>query len=77
MTRIAIALNDDLGRELAQLAQEEQLSEEALVREAVERLVQSHYGPAIPRFARRLGPFVIQHTPLSPGPVRPAGLSRP
>ena len=62
MTRITIALTDDQGRELAQLAEEAQLSEEALVREAIERLVQFHQGPAIPRFARRLGPLGVSRT---------------
>ena len=60
MNRIAISLDDDLARELGQLAQEAQLSEEALVRETIESLVQSHHAPAPPRFARRLGPLVIQ-----------------
>jgi predicted transcriptional regulator len=58
MTKIAISLEDEVARELAQLAREAQLSEEALVREAIERLVQSHHAPAIPPFARRLGPLV-------------------
>jgi predicted transcriptional regulator len=60
MTKIAISLEDEVVRELAQLAREEQLSEDALVREAVERLVQSRHAPAVPRFARRVGPLVIQ-----------------
>jgi predicted transcriptional regulator len=59
MTKIAISLEDDVVRELARLAKEAQMSEEALAREAIERLVQSHRAPAIPPFARRLGPLVI------------------
>lgn len=62
MTKIVISLDDDGVRKLAQLAREAQLSEEALVRETIERLVQSHAAPAIPRFARRLGPLVTQVT---------------
>ena len=62
MTKIAISLDDEVARELAELAREAQLSEERLVREAVERLVQAHHGAAIPRFARRLGPLAIQGT---------------
>ena len=62
MTKIAISLDDEVARELAELAREAQLSEERLVREAVERLVQAQHGAAIPRFARRLGPLVIQGT---------------
>jgi predicted transcriptional regulator len=60
MTTIAISLDDRVVRELAQLAREAQLSEEALVREAIERLVQSRHAPAIPPFARRLGPLVSE-----------------
>lgn len=57
MTSIAISLDDDVARELAELARKAQLSEEALAREAVEQLVQSHHAPATPRYARRLGPL--------------------
>jgi predicted transcriptional regulator len=57
MTKIAVSLDDDVVRELAELAREAHLSEEALVREAIDRLVQSHHAPAIPRFARHLGPL--------------------
>jgi predicted transcriptional regulator len=63
MTKIAISLDDDVVRELAELARDAQLSEEALVREAIERLVKSRHAPAIPLFARRLGPHVIQGSP--------------
>jgi predicted transcriptional regulator len=59
MTKIAISLDDDVVRELAQLARETQTSEEALAGVAIERLVQSHRAPAVPPFARRLGPLVI------------------
>ena len=57
MTKIAISLDDEVARELAELARKAQLSEEALAREAVEQLVQSHHAPAVPRYARRLGPL--------------------
>ncbi len=59
MTRIAISLEDDVVRELAELAKEAQMSEEALAREAIERLLQARHAPAIPPFARRLGPLVV------------------
>ena len=60
MTKIAISLDDQVVRELAQLAREAQLSEAALVRQAIEQLVQARHAPAIPPFARRLGPLVSQ-----------------
>ena len=60
MTKIAISLDDEVVRVLAQLARDAQISEEALVREAIERLVQTRHAPAIPPFARRLGPLVSQ-----------------
>ena len=60
MTKIAISLDDEVARRLAELAREAQLSEEGLVRDAVEHLVQAQHDPAIPRFARRLGPLVIR-----------------
>ncbi len=60
MTKLAISLDDEVARELAELAREARLSEEALAREAVENLLQAHHGPAIPRYARRLGPLAIR-----------------
>ncbi len=63
MTKLAISLDDDVARELAELAREAHLSEEALAREAVENMLQAHHGPAVPRFARRLGPLVTKGTP--------------
>ena len=76
MTKLAISLDDDLARELAELAREAQLSEEELAREAVENLLQAHHGPAIPRFARRLGPLVTKARPASPEPIRPTAPAR-
>jgi predicted transcriptional regulator len=61
MAKVAISLDDEAVRELALLAREARTSKEALVRQAIERLVlQSHHAPAIPRYARRLGPLVIR-----------------
>ena len=59
MATIAISLDDEAVRELAFLAREARTSEEALVRQAIDQLVQSHHGPEIPRYARRLGPLAI------------------
>jgi hypothetical protein len=64
MTKIAISLSDEAARQLAQLAREAQLSEEALAREAIESLLLAHCGPPTPRFARRLGPLVTKGTAL-------------
>jgi predicted transcriptional regulator len=59
MAKIALSLDDDVVRELAQLAHEAQVSEEALAREAIERLLQARHAPPVPRFARRLGPLAL------------------
>lgn len=61
---ITISLSDDSKVELAQMARESHLTEDELVERAIRHLVQAHRGPAIPRFARRLGPIAILH----PGP---------
>jgi hypothetical protein len=57
MTRIAISLDDEEVRGLAHMAHEAGLTEEELLREAVDQLLLSRRTPAIPRFARRLGPL--------------------
>jgi len=57
MTRIAITLDDEEVRGLARMAQEAGMTEEELLREAVDQLLLSWRSPAIPRFARRLGPL--------------------
>jgi predicted transcriptional regulator len=59
MARIALSLDDDIVRELAQLAHEAQVSQEALAREAIEGLLQARHAPPVPRFARRLGPLAL------------------
>jgi len=46
--------------ELGQLAGESGVSENDVVREAIDRLLQSHRGPGTPLFARRLGPLAIE-----------------
>jgi len=62
MTRIAISLEDEQVRGLAHMAHEAGMTEEELLREAVEQLLLSWRSPAIPRFARRLGPLVAPPT---------------
>ena len=57
MTRIAISLDDEEVRGLARMAHEAGLTEEELLRKAVDQLLLSWRTPAIPRFARRLGPL--------------------
>lgn len=56
---ITISLRDGLRLELAQMARESNLTEDELVEWAIRYLVQVQRGPAIPRFARRLGPIAI------------------
>jgi metal-responsive CopG/Arc/MetJ family transcriptional regulator len=55
--RIAISLDEEQVRELASMAHDAGMSEEELVREAVDQLLLSWRTPSIPRFARRLGPL--------------------
>ena len=57
---VTVSLSDDLRRELAQLAREAQTTEDELVLKAVKSLVQAHRAPAVPRFARRLGPLAVE-----------------
>jgi hypothetical protein len=56
---ITISLSDGVKLELAQIARESHVTEDELVERAIRQLVQVHRGPAIPRFARRLGPIAI------------------
>jgi ribbon-helix-helix CopG family protein len=55
--RIAISLDDEQVRGLASMARDAGVTEEELLREAVEQLLLSWRTPSIPRFARRLGPL--------------------
>jgi hypothetical protein len=58
VSEITISLDEDLTAELAQVAHHEGTTEADLIREGIERLLQSRLTvPAIPRFARRLGPL--------------------
>jgi hypothetical protein len=59
---ISIALPEPLRLELGQLARQAKTTEGELIQQAVEYLVQAQRGPAIPRFARRLGPIAIGDT---------------
>ncbi len=57
MIKIPISLEDDEVRELARMAVDAGVSEEELLREAIQSLLFSRHSVAIPRFARRLGPL--------------------
>jgi len=59
---ITIALPEPLRLELGQMARQAKTSEGELIQQAVESLVQAKRWPAIPRFARRLGPIAIGDT---------------
>jgi hypothetical protein len=59
---ITIALPKPLRLELGQIARQAKTTEGELIQQAVESLVQAQRGPAIPRFARRLGPIAIGAT---------------
>jgi len=54
--RIAVSLEEEQVRGLARMAHEAGLTEEELLREAVDQLLLSWRTP-VPRFARRLGPL--------------------
>jgi hypothetical protein len=58
--KLTVSLDDHQMVELGTLAREAGVSENDIVREAVDRLLQSHRGPGTPRFARRLGPLAIE-----------------
>jgi len=62
MIKVAISLEDGELRELARIARDAGMTEEELLREAVEQLLLSWRSPAIPRFARRLGPLAAPPT---------------
>jgi hypothetical protein len=64
VAKLTVSLDDDQMVELGELARESRVSENDVVREAIDRLLQAHRGPGTPRFARRLGPLAIkQHDP--------------
>lgn len=56
---MTITLSGSLMLELAQMARKGDTTEDELVHRAIKRLVQAQRGPGIPRFARRLGPLVL------------------
>jgi hypothetical protein len=56
---ITISLSDGVKLELAQIARDSHVTEDELVERAIRHVLQVHRGPAIPRFARRLGPIAI------------------
>jgi len=57
MTRITLSLDDEVARQLSDSARKAGMSEAEFVRLAIVRLLQSQHGPAVPRFARHLGPL--------------------
>jgi hypothetical protein len=57
MPRIAILLDDAQSSELARMAQQSHLTEEELLRHVVDQLLRANHAPAVPRYARRLGPL--------------------
>ena len=66
VAKLTVSLDDDEMVELGKLARESGVSENDVVREAIDRLLQSHRGPGTPRFARRLGPLaIVEHDPLA------------
>jgi hypothetical protein len=56
---ITIVVPERLQLALAVAAREANTTEEELVQWAIAGMVQAHQGPAIPRFARRIGPIAI------------------
>ena len=66
VAKLTVSLDDDEMVKLGKLARESGVSENDVVREAIDRLLQSHRGPGTPRFARRLGPLaIVEHDPLA------------
>ena len=57
MIKVAISLEDEELRELARIARDAEMTEEELLRGAIQGLLVPRHTPAIPRFARRLGPL--------------------
>jgi hypothetical protein len=70
---ITITLSGRLMRELAQRARETDITEEELVRRAINGLVQTPRAPGIPRFARRLGPLALADETAEGLVVAPGG----
>ena len=56
---ITIVVPERLQLALAVAAREANTTAEELVQRAIAGVVQAHQGPAIPRFARRIGPIAI------------------
>jgi len=64
VAKLTVSLDDDQMLELGKLARESGVSENDVVREAIDSLLQSHRAPGTPRFARRLGPLaIVEHEP--------------
>ena len=56
---ITIVVPERIQLVLAEVAREAKTTEEELVQRAIAGVVQAHQRPAIPRFARRIGPIAI------------------
>ena len=60
---LRIALSEPLRIELARMARDAQKSEDEIVENGIRSLLQAQRHPAIPRFARRLGPLTADDDP--------------
>jgi hypothetical protein len=60
---ITITLSAPIRRELARIARDAHQTEDEIVEKAIKYVVQAQRHPAIPRFARRLGPFFLEDDP--------------
>jgi len=62
MIKIAVSLEDEEVHGLSRMAHEAGMTEEELLREAIQGLLLSWRTPSVPRFARRLGPLAAPTT---------------
>ena len=60
---VRIALSEPLRIELARMARDAKKTEDEIVENGIRSLLQAQRHPAIPRFARRLGPLVPDDDP--------------
>lgn len=59
MTEMNVLLDDEEVARLARLAREAHMTEQQLVQQFVEGLLQNGRNSVVPRYARRLGPLVL------------------
>ena len=60
---VRIALSEPLRIELTRMARDAQKTEDEIVENGIRSLLQAQRHPAIPRFARRLGPLTQDDDP--------------